>query len=460
MSDAKAAYDAIMACRNDSGKLAKEAIIRKQEKNGFLKEFLRLTYEPKVNFYMTEIDTSITAVVKGTPVMSETFIETVRRLLHEREITGHRARAHIATLYNSFKHDWERELLVMLIARDVRAGFNISTINKVWPDLITDVPYMRCCLPKDAKLDKFPWKDGVFSEIKADGMFANVSNVGGDNDVVSIESRSGSPFPLDAFEEIVAEVREYMPDRYQSHGELMMMRNGVILPRQEGNGLFNKLLQGSEIPDDCVPVYHAWDMIPLDEAKVKNKYKRPYKERFEHLKKTFKGAKHIAVIEHEVVHSLKEAYVHYQKALARGLEGTIVKHPDMIWEDSTSKFQVKLKLEFECDLRIVGFVPGKGKNKGLIGSIQCESEDGKLKVDVPGFTDDLRKEITKNWDKQWLGGIITVTSNSIMPPTNKAYYSLFLPRFVERRLDKTKADTLKRIQDQYEAAIESVAEIA
>jgi hypothetical protein len=32
-----------------------------------------------------------------------------------------------------------------------------------------------------------------------------------------------------------------------------------------------------------------------------------------------------------------------------GKEGTVIKDPDMIWEDGTNKYQVKIKVEFNCD---------------------------------------------------------------------------------------------------------------
>jgi len=127
-------------------------------------------------------------------------------------------------------------------------------------------------------------------------------------------------------------------------------------------------------------------------------------------------------------------------------------HPDMEWKDGTSKEQVKMKLEVSVELRVVGFNEGRNKYVGMLGSLQCESEDGKVKVNVAGFSDAQRQEI---WDDQegWLNGVITAKSNSIMPPENKEHYSLFLPIFLERRLDKKKADTLEQIQAQFEAAV-------
>jgi len=54
----KAAYDAIIAARATSSKNDKIAILTAQKSNKFLREFLRLCYEPRINFYLTKIDHS------------------------------------------------------------------------------------------------------------------------------------------------------------------------------------------------------------------------------------------------------------------------------------------------------------------------------------------------------------------------------------------------------------------
>ena len=53
-----------------------------------------------------------------------------------------------------------------------------------------------------------------------------------------------------------------------------------------------------------------------------------------------------------------------------GFEGTVVKHMDSAYVfGSRGKGWFKIKAEYEMDAVIVGFVPGQGKNKGMVGSI-------------------------------------------------------------------------------------------
>lgn len=458
----KLVYDTIIACRNTSSKNDKVAILTEQKDNTELREFLRVCYEPRINFYQKKIDMKLVSTTKDKFQHSRFDAKMIAHIVEQlngRKVTGNEAKAWLADLYSRLRTKEEQELLVMLIERDVKAGFSESTINKVFGEIITEVPYMRCSLPKDSNIDKFDWKRGVYSQIKADGMFANISHF--DDGTVRIESRNGSPFPLDHFGEIVENVQRYVPRGYQLHGELLMLRGRIsgfeVLDRQTGNGMFNKILKDGEFDGSLyTPMYETWDIIPLTEAKLKNKYKTPYEARFALLKKCIPVShttSFLSIIETRIVNSLAEANAHYREALERGLEGTIVKSADAIWKDSTSKDQVKMKLEFEVDLEVEGYEEGNGKAAGTLGALRCRTSDGQLKVKVgSGFTDAMRRDI---WERKDLK-IITVKANSIMPPENKDTYSLFLPIFVEERNDKKTADDLARVQAQYEAAIGSM----
>ena len=453
--DAKAAYDTIIAIRNNSSKNTKVSILAQQKNNTFLKEYLRLMYEPRVNFYMKKVDPKASASTAHYTDFDETLLDELKSSFCTRLVSGNEARSAIAAIYNGFKTDWEKELLALLINRDAKSGFGGSTINKVWADLVTDVPYCRCSLPKDAKLAQWPWSKGVYSQQKCDGMFSNITHKA--DGTVTIASRSGSPFPIDKFNDVVALVEAKIPRGAQCHGELLMYRNGKVLERQDSNGQFNSILQGGEAKPGCTIVYVAWDMIPESEAKAKNKYRVPYKTRFESLASLLDNEHQddypLQVVTTKVVNSLTEAYAHYKEMLELGFEGTIIKHPEMIWEDTTSKFQVKLKLEAECELRVVAFKPGNGKNEALFGSLQCVSECGQLEVSLTGFSDELRAQLFEDKDIV-IGAIITAKSNCLLKPSKVGgKYSLFLPRFEEIRLEKKTADTLEKIIAQFDAAI-------
>lgn len=169
----KSVFETIQACSNDSSKNAKLAFLKAQVDNAELKEYLRMTYEARINFYMKKVEpefqvSALYAVAADTVKFDMSLLKEIYNKVALRQITGHAAKSYITTLFHSFEHEWEKDLLAMLIQRDCRAGFSASTVNKVWPGLVTDAPYMRSSLPADlpkkAKLQTWPWQRGVISQ--------------------------------------------------------------------------------------------------------------------------------------------------------------------------------------------------------------------------------------------------------------------------------------------------------
>jgi DNA ligase-1 len=380
--------------------------------------------------------------------MSEAF--SLLETLSTRQVTGTAGITQLKLILECVSAD-DAKVIAKIVDRDLRAGFGESTANKVWKNLIPEFPYMRCALPKAAKLDEFSWTDGVYSQLKADGMFANVNHTA-DGDV-QILSRAGSLFPSQYFAHLIADVQKTFPTGTQSHGELLIKRDGVVLPRQIGNGILNKVQKGGDIGANDEIVYLVWDQIALTSVVSKGTYAVPYQLRFAELAAQTLKAECIELIDTRIVHNMEEALAHYREMLDLGMEGTIIKNATGIWKDTTSKDQVKMKLDIDVDLVIMGFNAGNGKNEATFGSIVCQSSDGLLEVNISGFTDEVRLEVHNNRDKL-IGTIVTVKGNSIMPPTgNNTKYSLFLPRFAEFRTDKKVADDLAKVIEQFDNAI-------
>jgi DNA ligase-1 len=312
---------------------------------------------------------------------------------------------------------------------------------------------MRCALPKDAKFSTWDWKMGVISQEKADGMYCTINKSNGD---IAMMSRSGKPFDTDSFPGIVEAAKKMLNDNTQTQGELLVINAaGEVQPREIGNGMLNKIAQGGVWPDGFSAIFRAWDQIPLDQVVPKVKYNVGYATRLAALFKQldYSSCDALALIDTRFVKSMDEAKVHYREMLEAGKEGTILSEPHAPWVDSTSKFKIKFKLTATCELIITGWRPGKGKNQDLFGSLVCESSDGLLEVAVSGFTDSHRKELFDNIDS-YIGTVMSVDSNMIMEPSREGKkWSLFLPRFAEFRRDKTEADSLSKIKEQFEAAI-------
>ena len=141
----KSVYDTIIACRNDSSRNKKIEILKSQAGNELLKKYLRITYENRINFYMKNVQTNAMELSDlHSASFDESRMDDILKYIAGRILTGSAAKTYVTDLHDSFSHEWEKELLRLMINRDVQAGFSASTINKIWPGLVTQMPYMRC----------------------------------------------------------------------------------------------------------------------------------------------------------------------------------------------------------------------------------------------------------------------------------------------------------------------------
>ncbi len=418
--------------------------------------------EQELRVVQLTLDTTIDFYIKKLPEIthagSKVWDADTGMLLHKlatRKLTGNDAREAVDCELRELVPE-HRNVLRKVILKDLGCGVGATLVNKAFPGTLPVFPYMRCSLPDKSNFHKWGpevWAAGVYSDLKADGMFANLST--SEDGVVTILSRQGSKFPDGSLPRLQA---SHAPLKgYRLDGELLVTEQGAVLERQIGNGILNSLLSGGDLDPKYNVVYMAWDVVPLSVAKPKGKSETPLRVRRELLNVMVRNLPAIDVIEYEVVHSKEAAYAHYKRVLARGLEGTVAKSPEALWMDGDSKDQVKLKLEVPVELQVVGTVDGKatGKNAEMFGSLRCASADNLLEVDVSGFTDKVRSDLwARHQVGQLLGTVITVKANGLMEPSpSNDKHSLFLPRFVEERKDKDVADTLEGIREQFAAAV-------
>jgi len=346
----------------------------------------------------------------------------------------------------------DSEILRRVILKDLRCGIGAAMVNSVFPLTVPVFPYMRCSLPKDVKLESWPWSEGINAGLKMDGMFARCDT---SEATAKFTTRQGNTFPPGFLKHLEDEAWAVFDDGTQTHGELTVWIEGKLQPRQIGNGLLNSVMQGGEIPKGCEVHFTVWDQIPTAYATPKGKFATCYSLRLARLVNQLldRDRKFIGLVENRVVYSYPDALAYYKEVIARGDEGLILKRPDMVWEDKTSKSCVKLKLEVEVDLKVTGFnpgIPGK-RTEATFGSLMCASECENLLVDVAGFTRDVENYLHNNRDIV-IGKVVTVRANAIVnPSTSNPKYSLFHPRYIELRHDKVVADTIEQVKSQFEA---------
>ncbi len=430
----------------------KQEILEEYRDETLLSRILYYAYNPHLNYYITGDALTDPASYEGKGISKALDPhDTILEDLISRKVTGHDARDRCdAVLAKLNYHD--AIIFKRILNRDLRLGMGIKTINKVWKGLIPEFGVMLCSPANENTLDKMDYP--CLAQLKLDGMRSVVIV---NNDSVQVKSRSGKDIQLHGeFDEQFSKLAQ--GGSWVFDGELLVLGDdGNPLDRKTGNGILNKAVKGTITPEDAKRVRMiVWDMIRGDGFAKGWDDRFNYNLRFKSLHQYLTGftqgwiagmaqcgeniqPKMQLVVTRQVA-NYEEANEWAQEVMAQGHEGIILKSTAGLYENKRVNHQIKIKAELEADLVVTDWIEGTGRNEGRLGALTVESADGGVKVNVgSGFSDELRDEITKD---SILGSIITVRYNEIIQDKNSSTKSLFLPRFLEVRLDKDTADIL------------------
>lgn len=376
-------------------------------------------------------------------------------LLINKNISGNMAKDMLAnSLSNSDCYETE-QLLKCIINKSFDIGADLNTFTKAFGEELVREHEVSLCSPGTQKLiEEFEYP--CFGQLKYDAMRIEVDTNSGK--VPTLITRPGKSLftnnpdldqalllPLKSVKTVYAKYG-YIIEGSRTHidGEMVFLdKQGKKLSRQVSNGIANKVLKGTKdyIETDEI-IFCVWDIITPEEKL--GKLKIPYNIRLKILNDLCGNNKAYEVAETVIINNKEEAIALAISYINRGLEGCIIKTFNMPWSGKRVKTQIKLKAARECELRIVGFnIANDNKYHGLIGSLECVSEDGIVSANISGLSDAERSDLL---DDKVIGTIITVRYNEMLANKKDSNrFSLFLPRMIERRLDKTRADTYKEI---------------
>jgi DNA ligase-1 len=398
------------------------------------KRLAYLTYDPSVDYYLKEFNTK-TEHLDCVTLTSALY--DLEQIIASRVFTGNMARQWVEQQYEMLSKD-DAEVFKRVIKRDLRIGMNSKSINKVFPCTIYEHPYMRCSgfSEKSLKNIQFP----CVSQTKMDGLYCDIIVR---DDEYSYRSRNGSFLSLDGDwnERLIEHATGYV-----LMGEVLAVdEEGIIMDRASSNGYLN----GNDVEQSRVRFF-IWDCVPVDMFDGEL-CKIPYIERFHTAIDIVKKIGHpFAVVDAVMCNDQRDIIDHFRKNRLDGQEGTIIKDQNGVWKPGTSKTQIKCKVVFECEMRLIGYKEGTGKNEGRLGALEFESDEGNIQVSVgTGYKDKDRDSWWSQLD-QWIkdGKVGTIRANDVTYPEDQSKMSLFLPRFVEWRTDKDTPDTQSKIIEQ------------
>ena len=435
-------HEIIQELKSDTSTNNKQDILRKYESNETLKQVIFYALNPYFQYYIKQIKGS----KKLTEIKDMGVFETLDAL-RTRVITGDTARNQlISTLKNCSEKT--REVMELIVKKDLKCGTNHRLVNKVYTDLIPGSPYMGAIAFDEKKLKKLfdkSMKDFgyVYSEEKYDGLFCNL-----------IEGKTYSRKGLELFIDVFPNIKDFAItgevlvegfDRYEANGAVNSFKS-----------LMNKISLGTDKPKDTTDfetryectidefksklILVAWDIVPLKDFKAE-KSETHLIDRREVLKNKIKDT-NIRLAENKELKSINELYAHFKEVVERGGEGTIVKYPGVIWENKKPNEQMKLKLEIDLDLEIIGLEKGNKDTKyeNDINRVIVRPKGSDVIINVSGLKETDMEFFNKNKDNI-IGKICTVTCSGLSYIDGEVT-SLLHPRFEEVRFDKDEANTI------------------
>jgi DNA ligase-1 len=457
----------------EGGSNAKMDILREYKDVDHLKEVLYLAKSKKIKFFLKQIPEYKTIY---NPNTGYTMGQLLAKLadIYDREFTGGSAIKWLTTLLTNCHPD-DANVIERIVKKDLKIGMGTSNINKVFPKLIEKTHYMGAksfssklvnTIFEKAKKLVNPIMDKsialAISEVKADGRYCNAIIRGGELELVS---RQGEDTLLGGG--ILLEELSRFEDCVLN-GELVIdgikreISNGLITSIISINQKFalntDKDTKAAEKSIDNMFKKHGlvyselldrirfivWDIIDVNDYYDNlNTETRVYRlSRLENVLDTIKPTM-ISLVEYRFVTTYEEAIAHFAEMLERGEEGTVLKSLDGVWKSGKHTYQIKMKVEFDLDLKIVGFNYGNEgtKNENVISSVTCESSCGTLSTRAQGIPEDLMEYITENQDTL-LGTIIEVKCNGLSSNRNGGQ-SVLYPTLKLLRDDKTIANSFE-----------------
>lgn len=473
----KTVYNIIQELNKENGSNYKKTVLEKYKNNTQWLNVLYYTYNPNFNYYIKKIPEYKQNEDYISYYVPNQIFELFNNL-KDRIVTGNRAIDLVQSYLTRMLDEDDSKVIELIIGRDIKAGINVSTINKIYKDLIPETPYCGCQSFNENKV-KALFKNGkkAISERKLDGRYVNILLL---NDRIEMVSRSGKETiikgnfleGLESFKKHINNIENVLT------GELLMNGN---FTRSEANGIIAKIINVNSYLDnneikkadktkkELLQDYNktfeelqdlvyvgVWDLIPY-ESYLSLEYKVPRITRLEKLEPILNEHNFdntISLVPYRIIDSYNEAINHLKEELSNGFEGTVIKGIDAIWENGKKVEQYKLKVEFNCELRIIGFNEGtKGtKLEGSLGSLICQSEDGLIIVNVGGQDEkeDSKKDFTKDyiWNNkdEFIDKIVEIKCNGIGINKDGGWNFLY-PNYIKMRFDKNNSNTLEEIKE-------------
>lgn len=395
-----------------AGSNAKLKVLRENKALPFLRKALEYGLDPYRKFGVVKVPevTDRPWNANGEPPVWEHFFDVLDSCT-SRALTGNAA---VGAVYGALRQAdesterWMRRILL----KHFNIGVGRKTAFKVYEKLTKTFSVQLAAKWHDRTLEDLP--SSIRIEPKLDGVRL-VAVVESGN--VQMFSRAGKP--ITNFDSTVGKELATLPDGVYD-GEVMD-EDFIALMRQVHRKQANVTKSYFMLFD--VVTLKEWEERKGTDSLVVRRQK---------LESLFLGKQFdfLRLIEHKEIEASVEAIMAYHKeCVSHGFEGAMLKNPTMPYCFGRSDAVVKVKSFNDADVKVIGFLEGRGRHKGTLGAIIVDYEGHKVRCGS-GFGDEQRAEVWSSKDK-FLGMTAEVRYQEVTPDG-----SLRFPVFNCWRLDK------------------------
>lgn len=386
----------LLELKDSSGNKLQD-IIKDNEDNYLFRDILFFLYNPYIvtGLSSKKINKEVPFQIKYPPAQD---IKDVFWHLIEHNTGTDIDIAYVLEFISKQKNEY-KDIYAQIFTKELKLGITAKTINKVIPNLIPEFNVMLAEKYWDKMNELEDKKPNIIITQKLDGVRAVVRV---SNHKAKIFSRQGKL--IEGLNDLENEMSKLTDGCYD--GELLLNKEDIPskdLYRETVTIVNSKEKNKKDI------IFNIFDMVENDEFDYKYsdlecKHRKYNVEKLYEIAKPnywkpvpilYQGEYNKEIIQKEL-----------DKQISLQHEGIMINLADAPYEGKRTKNILKVKAMQDCDLKIIGFEEGTGKNKGTLGAVIVDYKGFNVKVGS-GFTDKDRDYFWKNKDKL-LGRVITV----------------------------------------------------
>ena len=302
---------------------------------------------------------------------------------------------------NSFVyvHKEDKEFIHGCLAKTIKIGVSEKTINKVFGKDFIFTMELQLAEKYFDNMEYIEGKEFALT-LKLDGIRCVASKKNGK---VSLVARSGQP--IIGAVDIERDLRNVNEDNFVLDGELLVddWRN---MKSKDAYKATTKIVRKDAEKHGIRLV--AFDMVTIKEWNERSS-KDAYKVRRNRFGKIAEQCEQVEKVPLLYLGKDTSKINELLKKVTRGKrsqEGLMINVVDSTYQFRRTKELLKVKSMNDCDLRVIGTQEGKGKYKGLLGSLIVEYKGNTINVGS-GLTESLRESFWNDKDSL-IGRVIKV----------------------------------------------------